>query len=225
MDLIGRDKELVIVREHLRDGKNLVVFGKEGVGKTALVTEAVRGQRDAVYCADTSTLKTACESLLAQLHLTVPAADNIVRKRAILKATAGKDCRFIFDHTGWVSPKLESFLERIQESHSMIVVTRSIAWADMGHLKLLLWDFDRLELAPLPRESMLKVLRAQMKELQLRVPDREHFEAEALRIAGHNLHVLVELCRQAANGQYVFGEHLSTGLVNIDRRIKELGLR
>jgi ABC-type cobalamin/Fe3+-siderophores transport system ATPase subunit len=89
MDLIGRDKELVIVREHLRQGKNLVVFGPVGVGKTALVAEAIRDRSGVLYCADTATLKTTCEALLAQLGVVASAADNVARKRAILRAVRG----------------------------------------------------------------------------------------------------------------------------------------
>jgi AAA domain len=225
MNLIGRDKEVKFVRAHLRTGKNLVVFGKEGVGKTVLVREAIDEAPNALYCADATTLKAACESLLPQLKLSVPEADNIVRKRAILKATAGKKCCFVFDHVGWVSPKLLSFLEKIQESHCIIVVTRSIAWSDIGHLRMILWDFERLELASLSHEATLQVLRAQMCQLKLRVPDPEEFEANVLRITGHNLHVLTDLCRQAVVGKYVFGKHLSTQLLDIDRRIKGLDLR
>ena len=224
MNLIGRDKELAVVREHLRTGKNLIVFGATGIGKTALVTEMLHDSSRALYCADTATVKSTCESLLAQLNLTVTKADNIVRKRAILKATAGKNYCFVFDHVGWISPKLLSLLESVRESHSMIVITRSIAWSEIGHLKMILWDFDQLELAPLSHEAMLEVLRAQMKKLKLRAPDPQEFEADVLRIAGRNLHVLMDLCQQAASGQYVFGKHLSAQLVNLDRRIKELRL-
>ena len=224
MSLIGRDKELAAVREHLRAGRNLIVFGAEGVGKTALVSEALRDAPDALYCADTSTLKSACESLLLRLNLTVPQADNIVRKRAILNETAGRNCSFVFDHIGWVGPRLLSFLDRVRESHPMIVVTRSVAWSEMGHLKMILWDFDKLELAPLSREATRQALRARMKELRLRAPDSQRFEANVLRIAGRNLHILMELCQQAASGQYVFGKHLSTQLLDVDRRIKELRL-
>jgi len=80
MKLIGREKELAIVREHVRAGRNLAVVGPAGVGKTALVREAVPAAR---YCADSSTVKTVCESL--GFH----APDNIARKRALLRATAG----------------------------------------------------------------------------------------------------------------------------------------
>jgi predicted ATPase len=224
MSLIGRDREPAVVREHLRTGRNLVVFGAEGVGKTALVSEALRDAPNALYCADTSTLKRAGELLLSQLNLTVPEAGNIVRKHAILKATAGKNCCFVFDHVGWVGPKLLSFLEKVRESHSMIVVTRSIAWSEMGHLRMILWDFDQIELAPLSQEATRQVLRARMKELKLRAPDPQRFEADVLRITGHNLHVLTELCQQAVSGKYIFGKRLSTQLLNLDRRIKELRL-
>jgi hypothetical protein len=225
MNLIDRETELNAVHESLRVGRNLAVVGLEGVGKTALITEAIRDRSDVLYCGDTSTLKTACESLLAQLRLAVNEADNVARKRAILRTTADKKLCFIFDHVGWVNPKLQAFLENVRASHPMIVVTRSIAWSDMGHLKMILWDFDKLELRPPSRETMLEVLRAQVKRLKLRVPDPHQFEANVLRIADHNLHVLMELCQQAADGGYVFGKHLSTQLLNLDRRIKELGLR
>jgi hypothetical protein len=219
MNLIGRDKELAILRGHARAGKNLVVVGPEGVGKTALVREALD---DALHCADTSTLKAACESLLAQLSLDVPKCDNVLRKRAILQATAGRKRCFVFDRVGWVSPKLLSFLENVHEAHPMVIVTRSLAWSDIGHLKMILWDFDKLELAPLAPAAIRQVLRAQMQTLQLRVPDAEQFEADVLRIAGHNLHVLGELCQQTARGRYVFGKRLSTQLLDLDRRIASL---
>jgi hypothetical protein len=224
LNLIGRDKEVNLVREHLRVGKNLVVFGKEGVGKTALVRKAMETTPAALYCADTTTLKAACESLLRELRLRAAEADNVVRKRAIIKATARRRHCFVFDHVGWVAPKLLSFLEKLQESHRLIVVMRSIAWSDMGHLKLLLWDFGKLEVPPLSREATLQVLRSQMQHFKLSVPDPNRFETDVLRIAGHNLHVLGQLCRQAARGQYVFGKHLSTQLLDIDRRIGGLRL-
>ncbi len=225
MNLIGRDRELAVVRQRLQSGKNLVVFGKEGVGKTALVRAAMAGMPEALYCGDTTTLKTACESLLAQLGLAVSDADNVVRKRAILQATASRKRWFVFDHVGRVSPKLASFLDTVRESHSLVIVARSIAWAEIGHLKMILWDFDKLELEPLSRERALDVLRAEMDRLGLRVPDREHFGTEVVAMSRGNLHVLMRLCRWAAGGGYVPGKHFSTQLLDLDRRISDLGLR
>lgn len=224
MSFIGRDKELAIVRAHLCAGSNLVVSGPTGIGKTALVRNALRDSSVTLYCPDTSTLKHACQSLLSQLNLSVPESDNVLRKRAILQAIDGKNYCFIFDHVEWVGPRLLSFFERVRESHSIIVVTRSVAPSDTGHLKMILWDFDNLDLAPLSREKTRQVLCAWIKEFNLSVPDPQQFEADALRIAGHNLHVLRELCQQAVNGRYIFGKHLSAPLVNLDRRIKELRL-
>jgi hypothetical protein len=90
---------------------------------------------------------------------------------------------------------------------------------------MILWDFDKLELAPLTHEAMLEVLRARMTRLGLHPPDPAQFEADVMRIAGRNLPVVMELCRQAATGRYVFGKRLSTELLDLDRRIDQLNLK
>ena len=213
MELIERDKELAIVREHLRARKNLVVCGAEGIGKTSLVMEVVRDTSSTLYCADTATLKTACESLLAPLRLTVNESDNVARKRAILRAVTGRKRCFVFDHVGWVSPKLAAFLENVHDAHPMIVVTRSLAWKEIGHLKMILWDFDKLELPPLPKDAMLQLLRATAGKFEPR------FEHDLLRLARGNPGRLVALCEQARCGGYV-----SAQLLDLDRRIRQLDL-
>lgn len=216
MNLVGRAKELAVVREHLRAGKNLVVSGSAGVGKTALVREAAS---DALYCADTSTLKTASESLLRQLGLAVSVADNVVRKRALLKATAGKNCCFIFDHVGRVSPKLLSFLENVHEAHPMIIVTRSLAWKETGHLKMILYDFDTLELRNLAEAPARQLIRSRTAELRL--PDVAAFERDVWRLTRGNPGWIVTLCEQAGKGRYVFGGRTDLKLVELDRRIRD----
>ena len=225
MKLIGRDTELGIVREHVRTSRNLAIWGAEGVGKTALVSEAIAGKRDVLYCADASTLKAACESLLAALGLTVAGADNIQRKRAILNATRGKRFCFIFDHVGHVTPKLLSLLESIHDSHPIMVVARSLAWKDTGHLKLILWDFHTLELGNLRESAARQLVAAEVTRLGLSVPDRRQLAREFMRLSRGNPRRIVELCAQASRGRYVFGDRLSSNLLDLDRRIHELNLQ
>jgi predicted ATPase len=220
--LIGRDHELGVVRLHLRARKNLAVFGAAGVGKTALVTEAIAGAAEVVYCADTSTLKTACESLLGQFGESVNEADNVARKRAVLNATRRRRLTFVFDHVGWVGPKLLSLLALLRESHPMIVVARDLSPAATGHLKMILWEFDKLEMKPLDHAAALRLLRVQMKQLGLTVPDARQFEHDALRLAAGNPRHIIEMCQQAGKGRYVFGRRVSTQLMELDRRIHQL---
>jgi len=224
MKLIGREDELHVVRQRVRAGKNIAIFGGEGVGKTALVTEAVEAAAGVVYCPDTSTLKTACESLLGRFGVRVTEADNLARKRAVLAAARGRRLTFVFDHVGWVGPKLLSLLALLRESHPLIVVTRDLAPAATGHLKMILWDFDKLELRPLDRAAALRLLQAQMKQLALTVPDARQFEHDVLCLAGGNPRRILELCEQAAQGRYVFGRRVSTQLMELDRRIRQLDL-
>lgn len=213
MTLLGREKELGIVRAHLRAGKNLLVTGEHGIGKTALVQEAVRDWPGTLYCADTTTLKTTCESLLAALGRTMPLADNIARKRAVLNGIRNDKRWIVLDHVGRVSPKLESFLETLHQTHPMIIVTPNPASSVSGHLKLILWDFERLELRPLPREALRQLLRIHLRE------QPENFENDLLRLARGNPGRLLELCNLARQGRYV-----SAQLLDLDRRIAKLNL-
>jgi hypothetical protein len=222
MNLIGRDNELQIVRSHLCAGKNLVIFGEEGVGKTALATEAIRGMSDVLYCADTSTLKTTCESLLQQLHIAALARDNIQRKRAVLNAVANKKCRFVFDHIARVGPKLLSFLENLCESHPTILITRTLASGKIGHLKMILWNFDKMELRNLSESRVAQLIDALSQKLNLNIPDPVRFRREIWQISHGNPHIIIDVCRQAARGHYVFGQHFSTKLMDLDRRINKI---
>jgi len=220
MNLIGRTAALDRVRSCLATGRNLVVAGPEGAGKTALVLEAVRGRPGILYCADTSTLKTACECLLVALGIAGAPADNVARKRMVLRAVRGRKTRFVFDHVGRVTPRLLSLLEAIHESHPLIIVTRSLAWPDIGHLKMILWDFDKLEIANLGAPDARRLVRAESERLGLRLPDARRFEREVCRLSHGNPRLILELCRRADAA----GPGLSARVLDLDRRIAALGL-
>lgn len=224
MNFVGREGELTIAHDHLRAGRNLAIFGSAGVGKTALVMKAIQNAAGVLHCPDTSTVKTACESLLARLGVPAGEADNVARKRALLNATRGRRLTFVFDSVGWVGPKLLSLLENVREAHPMIVVARDLSPAATGHLKMILWDFDRLELKPLDRADSLRLLRTQMEQLGLIVPDSRQFEHDMLRLTAGNPRRIIELCEQANKGHYVFGRRLSTQLMELDHRIQQLDL-
>lgn len=224
MNLTGRTHELATLIDHLRSGNHLAIHGAEGVGKTALIQAATEAMPGIVYCADTSTLKRACDALLDRFHISVNVADNIVRKRAVREAARGKKLCFIFDHVGWVTPKLLSFLDTLRESHQLVVVTRSLASADIGHLKLLLWDFDTLELKNLAHADATRLLRSQCNQLGLSIADPAQFERNVWRLSQGNPRVILDLCAQASTGRYVFDGHFDTRLLDLDRRISQLRL-
>jgi len=222
--LIGRERELAAVRKLLVAGKNFAIVGPEGVGKTALVLEATKDMPRVLYCADTSTLKKASESLLMQLGLSIAATDNIQRKRSILKATAGRKRCFVFDHVQYMPPKLFSLLDAIREAHQMVVVTRSLAWSEIGHLKMILWDFDRRQLNKLRQADAFQLIMTETERLGLEVPSPQQFARTVWRLSGGNPHTILDICARAARGHYIFGTHLSTQLLDLDRRIEKLHL-
>src|SRR5208282_461587 len=118
-------------------------------------------------------------------------------------ATAGKKHCFIFDHVRHVTPKLLSLLENIHESHPMIVVSRSLAWKETGHLKMILWDFINLELHNLPERDACRLVEVETDRLALNLPDRRRFAREVWRLSRGNPRYILELCAQAGKGRYV----------------------
>ena len=221
VNLIGRDSELETMRDHVRLGKNLAVVGPEGVGKTAMVTQAIAGLPDVLYCADTGTPKTACECLMTVLGESLAASNNIQRKRVVLAALRKHHCCIVFDHVPRVSPKLLSLLENLRESHPLVVVTRSLAWNDIGHLRMILWDFDTLELGGLRETAARRLVRAESHRLGLTVPDAQQFEHDVWRLSRGNPRALIALCEQAKRSRYVFGRRVNMRLLDLDRRITE----
>ena len=224
MKLIGRDTDLALVSQHVRTGRNLAIWGAEGIGKTELVSTAVERLPGVLYCADTSTLKTACESLLTQLGLSLRRADNIRRKRTILEATSGRQFCFVFDQVGHVTPKLLSLSEAVHDSHPMLLAARSLAWTDTGHLKMILWDFDRLGLTNLRETEARLLVESKSVRLDLHLPDLPQFARELWRLTRGNPRRIVELCEQAASGRYMFGRRMSTKPLELDCRIDKLGV-
>jgi hypothetical protein len=103
-------------------------------------------------------------------------------------------------------------------------VTPSLAWPDIGHLKMILWDFDKLQIGNLDQAATRQLTNAESARLGLSIPDPPRFAHEVRRLSHGNPGLIVELCAQASKGRYVFGHHLSTQLLNLDRRIGKLDL-
>lgn len=223
--IIGRESALQTVLDCARRRKHLAVFGAEGVGKTALLENAIRELPEAIFCSDTSTLNSACDALLAPLGLPSSLTNKLQRKRAILQTVRGRRLCFFFDHVCWVAPQLLSFLDILRESHTLIIAARSLASADAGHLREILWDFEKLELRNLEEADARKLIRLQIEQRTLELPNPQQFERDVLRLSRGNPRIIVELCEQASKGHYVFGNHLSSSLLDLDRRINQLRIR
>jgi len=78
----------------------------------------------------------------------------------------------------------------------------------------------RLNLPPLPEP----LVRARVKQLSLTVPNPAEFEHDLWRLSHGNPGRILSLCQQAKQGHYIFGHHLATRLLDLDRRIKSLNL-
>ena len=150
--IIGRDREIEIVRDHIRQGESLHIHGPEGVGKSALIDYVYRTwheigtSRAPIYCEQSGTLEhvldTVAKCLLYQGKKLVDIdyerrTERLVLKPEDLLTVQRRHLRnmifphikrgkfyLILDHLENVTARTNSFLEALYGCTSVITINR-----------------------------------------------------------------------------------------------------
>ncbi len=152
LTFIDRDREIEIIRDHIRQGKSLHLYGPEGVGKSALIEHVYRTWdeigtlRIPIYCKDSETLErildTIARSLLLQgkklldidyesrTEKLILQPDDVstvprrnLRNMVFPHIKRGKFC-ITLDHLENVTSRTNSFLKALYGSTMIITVSR-----------------------------------------------------------------------------------------------------
>jgi hypothetical protein len=217
---VGRAKEIrQLTRLHQRH-KHALIIGSAGVGKTALVSH-IQEKHDLLLCPDSEHQGALCETLEAGLGLAASGLKLPRRKQRLLRALEGTPQTVVFDHVGWTTPKLSSFLEGVMVRVPVWICTRSEHPWDIGHFWRLLVRFDKIELHPFCLAETRAWLAAAV-EAGL-IPGEAEAISEWLhhRSKGSPL-VLCELAAEMAAHTYDLGNRHALQRLDLDRRIHEL---
>jgi len=150
--IIGRDREIEIVRDHVRQGESLHVYGPEGVGKTALIDYLCRTwgeigtSRAPIYCEQSGTLEqildTIAKTLLSEGKKLVDIdyerrTERLILKPEDLQTVQRRNLRnmvfphikrgnfyVILDHLENVTPRTSSFIKALYGCTPVITVSR-----------------------------------------------------------------------------------------------------
>lgn len=173
--LIGRDREVEIVRSRILRGasKLVTVTGPEGVGKTRLALQAVRDLRErfrgGIWLIRAEKL-TNSEALLSELaralHLTDRAPEQLLP--AVIRRLEGPETLLIFDHIDQLVG-IKELIERIlaeRESVQVLVTSKVALGSDRE---------QALEIAPLNLDAAAELfgLRAHEVDPSLNLDDEE----------------------------------------------------
>ena len=220
LPFVGRKKEIAQLRRlHARRGHALI-FGPEGVGKSALI-EHLHETLPFILCAQSKALGEICDKLEHELNLSAPPSPLVQRKNRLLKVLAETGQTVIFDGVGWTTPKISSFLGSAMERAPVWICCRSAAPWDIGHVWPLLARFEKIELRTFHFSETRALLAAAVENGQVS-PAIGSFARQLHQLSGGLPLILRELLQQFAAGHYDLSRRAGLQLLALDRRIKNL---
>lgn len=242
LPLVGMAREQRRLATALRNRESLLLLGPGGCGKTRLIRETLRGDEECLYVAWEPTLHgllvVIARLLIATAHASFlsrakpgPEPDgwlsnqtSIHLKGLLWNALESSPVPLILDGvTGSGSPTYR-FLQRIYHTPGMTVFAAARDVPGMGALSRLFWDPRRmLNIAPLNDRDAARLFDLAAAHFKLCNLDLDEFRAKALESAQGNAGLIIEMCRLAAQPQYVAGRYVKFVPLRIDTLIKFVG--
>jgi len=220
LPFISRRKEAAQLQRLHVQRKHVLIFGPEGVGKSALVAHLCDSLRLRV-CPASERLSEICEALERELDLKAGDLHIVQRKNRLLKLLKGTKRAVVFDGASWTTPKLGNFIENVSERVPVWLCVRSEHPWDVGHIWPLLVRFEKVEIKPFhPAET--RGLIATAIRLGIAPPSAADAVERLHHLCAGNPKVLCELIEGLATGHYDPHRTFDLRLLDLDRRIQHL---
>jgi hypothetical protein len=248
--LLGRERELAVIREHIHARRSLFVCGPAGAGKTALLHavyaewNAPDDQLPVFYSGESNSRRRLATHLLVNLLLHHGQLRSEYIGRRTIVASLGELRRFVeqarlpslkrmmhqnlarqpgcllLDHLDRPDSKIAGLIEVWLETFPLVVVARDAT--SVGRVRWLLSAFDQLWLSPLPHGTLVTLVRDSAARLGVHLTQADIDEI-ATRSSG-NPERLQHLLRAAAQPEYRKNGTMQWKLVDLDLRIRAIGL-
>ena len=239
LPLVGMTRE----RRHLdlafRNRESLLVLGPPGIGKSRLIRECLDGRETILYVAWEHSLHTLLvalsRALITAQHSeflrrarcgTDPEAwlsnqSSIHLKGLLWSAVEIAPVPMILDGIAGAGFPTYRFLQRIYHTAGMALFATSRDLASLGALGRLFWNPSKmLNLAPLHEREAGQLFESAADHFKLRNLNLDDFREKVLESARGNPGQIIEMCRLAAQPQYISGRHVKFAPLRIDTVIK-----
>jgi len=227
--LIGREKECAAISGLISQKKSIIIFGPEGVGKTTIINKVLSNlvALNSFYSPISKTLK---ESLLnfmeygASDKKIIQKADILGLKKLFYKILAKKNPEYIiFDQIESVEPKFYSFFVYLMEAKiPLIVLSRGLQKQDIGHLRISLFSFEKVEISNLDKPTADILIDYFIKEFGIKITKDVDFKKQIFHFSKGNPKIIQGLCFLARDVKYQKSDGLDVKLMDLDRRISEV---
>ena len=210
---VGREEILSTLWELALKGRNTLLWGEHGMGKSAILERLYRGLREGgevkvLFVEDSRNLKPILMSLAQQLHayglFSHPhLSDGAVRgmtwrkllpkvrglgvpdlARAVIASMQGRRCLVLLDQLERLLPTGEAWLNQVVNVATVIVAT---ADAQARSLRGFLQRIPaKVEVPPLSREETYRMIEACCAIVPVAVQDPEHYRRTLYHASGGN---------------------------------------
>jgi len=208
---------------------SMVIFGPEGVGKSVIINKVLNDFTglNVFYSSSSKTLK---ESLLNFMSYgsfdkkTINEANILALKKLFYEILRkNKPDYIVFDHIESVEPKFYSFLEYLLEAKiPLIVLSRGLDKKNIGHLRMSLFNFEKVEISDFDRSTADLLIEHFISEFGIKITKQEEFKKHVFRFSKGNPKIIKGLCFLARDVKYQKNDAIDVKLMDLDRRISEV---
>jgi hypothetical protein len=244
LPLIGLNREQRILEQALHRRQSLLLLGRPGSGKTALLEWARRlpaRSEVLVYVPRFDTphglLLTIARALIQHGHAAfqrrAPAEPEWERwlerqtsshlKGLLWQAFEQEPATIFLDHLNSPGHTVYRFLQRLHYTPGMVLVGAARDRRHLGELRRLFWDPRQiLCVQPLSEREALRLFEAAAESFDLNGLELGDFRQKVLDCAGGNPGDIVEMCRLASDRRYRSGRHIQFSLIRIELKMAQL---
>jgi len=224
--MFTREEELRLIKNAMDCRKNIIVYGEEGTGKSAVIHELVSRRKSGklLYSHSSRTLKESLINPILFYRKDTKKINNknipMLRKTFFTMLDEIAPEYVIFDHVELVKPKHYSFyLYLMDKKIPLIIISRGIKKKDIDHLRMVLFDFVKVEMTNLDKSSTDKLADHFIKEFKINVNCMDDFKKDIYRFSGGNPKMVKELCFMAKDTKYHSYDNCNVKLIDLDYRI------
>jgi len=206
--------------------KHIIIFGVEGVGKTAIINKVLSNQNNIehyLYSQESGTLKEALINLVSSdggIYGNINEKNLLALRKALYPILDQKPNYIIFDHIDRVEPKYYSFFEYLIERElPLIIIAKGIDKKNIGHLRLVLHNFEKVEISNFDRSRSDVLIDHYVNRFNIKVAQLDNLKKGVFHFSNGNPKITRQLCSLAKDVKYQKKGFVDVRLMDLDRRI------
>jgi len=228
-NLVGRQEECAVISGLINQRKNIIIFGEEGTGKTAIINRVLSDfvSLNIFFSTQSKTLKETLFNFISYASgdkKTIQSLNILDLKKLFYSLLErNKPQYIIFDHVENVEPRFYSFFEYLIEGKiSLIVLCRGLEKKDIGYLRMSLFNFKKVEISNFDKPSADVLIDHFINEFGIKISGKEDFKKQIFHFSKGNPKIIKQLCFLARDVKYKKKGFLDVKLMDLDRRINEV---